>query len=144
MHIVFLFALVSALFNSPRRKDPLDFTAECSKKRIQPNKEKLNLLKLSLIIMCFYDILSIQKAISIAEAPNIFYLIYIPFFIIGYLIIFRILHKIIQYNCNTTMLILLFYATFIFYRNLKYILLYFIETNFQIKNLIEIYKNSEF
>lgn len=143
MHFVFVFALISVLFNPPRRKDALDFTAECSKKRIKTNKEKVNLLKLSLIIMCFYDIFSIQKAISIAESPNLYYLIYIPFFITGYFIIFKILQNIIQYNCNTTMLILVFYTTFLFYRNFKYILLYFIEANFEIKNLIEIYKNSE-
>jgi len=144
MHFFFVFALLSVMFNPPRRKDPLDFTAECSKKRIHAKKEKINLLKLSLIIMCFYDIHSIQKAISIAEPPNLFYLIYIPFFIIGYLIIFKILDNIIQYNCNTTMLILLFYTTFLFYSNLKYILLYFIETNFKIKNLMEIYENLKY
>jgi hypothetical protein len=141
---IFVLALIFILVSPPRRKDPLDFTAQCVKKSsysYEEQKKKRTPIQILLFLLFLNQIVRIQNAVSNVEhsSSSNLYLLYIPVLLLLYYIMYKMIEYILFKECNSTMVVFVLLSISYLYSNMINMILYSLERIFNMQKLLTSY-----
>lgn len=137
---IFVLALIFILVSPPRRKDPLDFTAQCVKKSsysYEEQKKKKTPIQILLFLLFVNQIIRIQNAVSNVEhSSSNLYLLYIPVLLLLYYMMYKMIEYILFKECNSTMVVFVLLSISYLYNNVINMMLYSLERIFNMQKLL--------